>query len=492
LPALSRTTLAVALGVLLLMSELVLPPVSLAAPARRKPVAGEWWMGVYLGESKLGHVQITVAPARGLRGGGYRIRTTTWTRALALGYVQEQRVEVDEHLSRDLRPVTLKVHMGSAGKQVEVKARFHETVVEVERRAQDDVVRKSLPIPEGAHLVADVESALLGHAVAPGESLHYFFLNTVTLSLEEATARVVRRERVRHDGEEYDTVVVQTTSPTVDATSWLLDDGQPVKMVMHPGITLVRESREKALSGFDDRASEPIRDLAEQLAVQMEGSITAPESTRFLRLRLRGLPERRFVLSDARQVARIVEEGDALTVEYTVDATAAHPAPLTPAERAALLAPSAYLQVTHPDIQAKATEIVAGATSDDARIQALWAWVHGNLRIQGDIGLPRTALDVLREPVGMCRDYATLYAALARAVGIPTRVCAGIVYFRDRFYYHAWAESYAEGCWVPVDPTVAPGFVDATHIKFTQGDAATMYGAVKSIGRLHATILEQR
>jgi transglutaminase-like putative cysteine protease len=179
-------------------------------------------------------------------------------------------------------------------------------------------------------------------------------------------------------------------------------------------------------------------------------------------------------------------------VEYTVDATAAHPAPLTPAERAALLAPSAYLQVTHPDIQAKAREIVAGATTDDARVQALWGWVYGNLRIQGDIGLPRTALDVLREPVGMCRDYATLYAALARAAGIPTRVCAGIVYFRDRFYYHAWAESYAAGCWVPVDPTVAPGFVDATHIKFTQGDAATMYGAVKSIGRLRATILEQR
>ena len=428
-------------------------------------------MGVYLGESKLGYVHITVPPARGIKGGGYRIRSTTWTRALALGYVQEQRVEVDEHLSRDLRPVTLKVRMGSAGKQVEVKARFHETVVEVERRAQDDVVRKSLPIPEGAHLVADVESALLGHAVAPGESLHYFPQHGHPL-LEETTARVVPGEMPRQRG--VDTVVVQTTSPTVDATSWLLDDGQPVKMVMHPGITLVRESREKALSGFDDRASEPIRDLAEQLAVQMEGSITAPESTRFLRLRLRGLPERRFVLSDARQVARIVEEGDALTVEYTVDATAAHPAPLTPAERAALLAPSAYLQVTHPDIQAKATEIVAGATSDDARIQALWAWVHGNLRIQGDIGLPRTALDVLREPVGMCRDYATLYAALARAVGIPTRVCAGIVYFRDRFYYHAWAESYAEGCWVPVDPTVAPGFVDATHIKFTQGDAATI------------------
>ena len=49
----------------------------------------------------------------------------------------------------------------------------------------------------------------------------------------------------------------------------------------------------------------------------------------------------------------------------------------------------------------------------------------------------------------------------------PTRVCAGIVYFRDRFYYHAWAESYAEGCWVPVDPGGCPGFVDATHIKFT-------------------------
>jgi len=107
-------------------------------------------------------------------------------------------------------------------------------------------------------------------------------------------------------------------------------------------------------------------------------------------------------------------------------------------------------------------------------------------------GVRIEALDVLREPVGMCRDYAVLYAALARAAGLPTRVCAGIVYFRDRFYYHAWAESYAAGRWVPVDGTVAPGFADASHIKFAQGDGATMYGATKIIGRLRAEVLEQR
>src|SRR5947209_1869987 len=79
----------------------------------------------------------------------------------------------------------------------------------------------------------------------------------------------------------------------------------------------------------------------------------------------------------------------------------------------------------------------------------------------------------------VCLDYATLYAALARAAGVPTRLCAGIVYAQGKFYYHAWAESYV-GQWVAFDPTLYDpeqpvAYVDATHIKFAQGDVTGMF-----------------
>ncbi|MDH7571341.1 MAG: transglutaminase domain-containing protein, partial [Armatimonadota bacterium] len=474
-----------------------------AAPVVQRPTSlsaakltpGEWWMGIYLGANKLGYAHVTTALAGKNPGEGYRVRSSTFTRTAVLGYALEQHVETDEVLDGGLRPVTLHVRIVSAGKEVEVSARYRADEVELERRAGNDVLRKLIPIPAGANLVADMETALRQRQVRPGEPWRYTFLNVVTLELEEATTTAVGEERVEVDGRTHTVSVLRTTSATIDATAWLLPNGEPVKMVMAPGLTMVREPREKALSGVEAGPYDPGRDLAKQTAVQTVGSVPVPGRVKFLRLRVEGIPERRFVLSDFRQRAQITSpEGRVpLTVEYAVNAEAEAPlTALSPAERAALLQPSPYLQVDHPEIQAASRQAVGDAGDDTSRVQALWKWVHQNVRTGGEIGLARSALEVLHDPVGMCRDYATLYAALARAAGIPTRVCAGIVYFQDRFYYHVWAESHAGGRWIPVDPTAPAGFVDATRVKFAEGDVAAVYGAVKIVGRLAAEILESR
>ena len=460
------------------------------AAAGQAPRAGDWWMGVYLGETKLGYTHVSTEPAPD--GKKTRVKTETWMRAAVLGFSIEQSVDTDEVLDAALRPVSLRACIGSAGRVTEVKARFLKTQVNVERKAGDDVTTKILPIPKGANLVADADTALLNRAFHPGDVCRYTYLNIVTLALEDATTEVLRKEKVTVGGRSYDTVVTKTSSATMDATAWMLPDGRPVKVITSPGLVMVAETREVALAGNEERGYEVARDLAVQTAVQTKGALENAGETRVLKVKIAGIPEKRFVLSDYRQRARVLASGEGVTAQYTVDADAPSPAvALTAAERARWLAATSYLQAQHPEIVARAREAVAGAQDDAARVKALWAWVHSNMRSQGDIGMPRSALEVLREPVGVCRDYATLYGALARAVGIPTRVCAGIVHFRDRFYYHAWAESYI-GHWVPVDPTRPAGFVDATHVKFTEGDAVDMYGAVKTIGRLSAEILEAK
>ncbi len=79
---------------------------------------------------------------------------------------------------------------------------------------------------------------------------------------------------------------------------------------------------------------------------------------------------------------------------------------------------------------------------------------------------------------------------------MPTRLCSGIVYgdFQGKagFYYHAWAESWV-GKWVAVDPTLFDpshpvNYVDATHIKFAQGDVTQMFEMVSIVGRLKITV----
>ncbi|HEX2999935.1 MAG TPA: transglutaminase domain-containing protein [Armatimonadota bacterium] len=461
--------------------------------AKRAPRAGEWWMGISLGGNKLGYAHVAAGPAHLEDRDVYRVHTSTWTHTTVLGYSMEQRVEVEEIMRPDLHPLRMTARLGSGGKWIEVRARYLADRVEVERRAGENVVHKTLPIPKGANLVGDVDNAFLYRTVEIGETRRFTYLNVVTLSLEDATTRILRREALTIGEKHYDTVVAETVSPSMEATAWLLEDGQPVQVLAAPGMLLQRETREQALSGLEDRPYAPERDLATQTAVQTEGTLDSPREVKRLRLHITGIPERRFVIADYRQRAEVTDTADGFTVDYTVDAETESPqVALTAAERAEYLADTAYVQTKAPEIRARAKAAVGDAQGERARVEALWRWVHEHMRAQGDIGLPRSALEVLQEPVGVCRDYATLYTALARAQGIPTRLCAGILYFKDRFYYHAWAESYAGGRWIPVDTTEPPAFVDATHIKFVQGDAAAMYGAVKVIGRLRAVIREAK
>ena len=112
-----------------------------------------------------------------------------------------------------------------------------------------------------------------------------------------------------------------------------------------------------------------------------------------------------------------------------------------------------------------------------------------------NVGTPRSAVEILRSRDGVCRDYATLFTAVARAAGVPTRLCSGIVYFKDAFYYHAWVECQLtpgiDG-WYPFDATLDDDFVDATHVKFAQGDPADMFGAVRVVGQIQAEILDHK
>lgn len=83
--------------------------------------------------------------------------------------------------------------------------------------------------------------------------------------------------------------------------------------------------------------------------------------------------------------------------------------------------------------------------------------------------------DFLNARVGFCQQYATAFAAMARVLGIPSRVAVGFVpgdaqpLADGRFEFevssldgHAWPELYFEGLgWVPFEPTPGRNNPDA-------------------------------
>jgi transglutaminase-like putative cysteine protease len=116
------------------------------------------------------------------------------------------------------------------------------------------------------------------------------------------------------------------------------------------------------------------------------------------------------------------------------------------------------------------------------------AWVYREVRKQPAVSIP-SALEVLRQRVGDCNEHAVLFSALVRALGIPARLQAGIIYQEGKFFYHAWVQVYW-GSWVSVDPILNQIPADATHIRLVEGDLDRQVDLVRVIGRLMVEVKE--
>ena len=112
-----------------------------------------------------------------------------------------------------------------------------------------------------------------------------------------------------------------------------------------------------------------------------------------------------------------------------------------PAETVPYLLPSRYCQSDRLEGFVRAE---FGALQGGALAAALAAWVQANLSYQAATSSGETtALDTFGRRAGVCRDYAHLLVALARAGEIPARCVSA----------YAVAELWLDGAWHLVDAT---------------------------------------
>ena len=91
--------------------------------------------------------------------------------------------------------------------------------------------------------------------------------------------------------------------------------------------------------------------------------------------------------------------------------------------------------------------------------------------------------------MGDCNEHAVLLAALARAAGIPTRIEAGLVYLKGRFYYHAWNLMYL-GQGVTADSLFGQLPADVSHLRFATGSPEQQLDLMGIIGKIQLTVIQ--
>lgn len=160
--------------------------------------------------------------------------------------------------------------------------------------------------------------------------------------------------------------------------------------------------------------------------------------------------------------------------EQKVPVDASKTRPITDAERKAHaehLAANANV-VIDDKVKQLAAEIVGKETNPITASRRIYDWVLGNVDYWVKDPANKKASPVgsseycLSTKTGNCTDFHSLYAALSRAAGIPTRFYYGS-FFKAELdgqdtdqSYHCWLELYAPQVgWVPIDVAIADIFV---------------------------------
>lgn len=277
----------------------------------------------------------------------------------------------------------------------------------------------------------------------------------------------------------------------VELESWLDPDGMVVRATSLMGYTIERTAFEIAWNEY--RALESAgglgavldaTDVIERTAISVGVDLPGDGRLVGLAVRLLDVDLAGFDLDGERQRLR----GDTLYVDGgPAPGATGYSLPADPDDWRDELASTPLIQADDPEIRRVAAAVVGNDTDPKVAAERLAGWVHDNLDKKVTLSVP-SARQVLDARRGDCNEHTVLYVALARAAGLPARTAAGLVYVRDRFYYHAWPEVWLDG-WIPIDPTLGQFPADASHLRFVNGGLARQVELVRLIGQLRLDVI---
>lgn len=474
---------ALQMGALVRRSYLQAAPVTLAGDLARYG-SGAQWKGIYYRGEKIGFAVTQTLPA----GDGYELQEDGQIQMTLLGASTAARIRTQARVDKAfaLRSFSFSLDPGSGPVEVSGTLGDGGRRLDLTTRAAGGTRTETRSLDEPPALSLNLARRLAAAGLQPGAHLEVPVFDPATMRNSSMSVDVEAREVVRAAGRPVPAFRLRMEFAGVGSTSWVTDLGEVVREESAMGLIVVKETREQALALAVPGDLQ--QDMLQAAAVEPSGPgrIDDPRLLDLLRLRVEGVAVGGADLQGAGQTVA----GGVFEIR---DLTSAAPGPADP-EAGRHLAPEPFVESDAPEIQAEARKAVADATGPRARAERLVRHVNALIEKKPTVSLP-SAREVLRTRVGDCNEHTVLYVAMARALGIPSRIAVGLVYLHGAFYYHAWPEVYLEGparqgLWLPVDPTLNEFPADATHVRLARGGLDKQAAILPLIGRIRMSILE--
>jgi hypothetical protein len=488
-------------GMFFLLAGCLLNLSPVAHAEKEEPV--EQWMSITLGGMPLGSTWLSLKPlapagAEYQEGNRYRFEE----QMSIPGLKSETVAFLKEDFTLGRFELTFDgADMGQGS--FKCKGRMEEGKVVVMVMSEGVSSRKEFEIENKPIFLSNaVHYAVVRQGLEPGWSGEFQAFDPTMQIMGKVTARVEAQEKASALGRDFDTARVVMQFQGIEQTSWITPTGLRIRdEAMNGAAVSVLSSREGA--GTEEMAMLGalglhafMLDMAEKFQVEQKGKIHHPRQCRRLVLNIGGIEPEQVVQDEYWQRVNPTASAGEAKFQLVIDHQPEH-SPQSAESRH--LEPDLLVQSDSPGIIKQVKEIVGSSGEDEVKAQKILQWVYGNLdRSKLRLTVP-SAAEVLKSRSGDCNEHATLFAALARAAGIPTKIVAGAMYAQgflgpgtEGFYYHAWNEVFVQGKgWIPVDATLNQMPADATHLKLAEGSIGEQVGLLNVVGKLSVEIVQE-
>jgi hypothetical protein len=443
----------------------------------------EDWMGTYFQGKKLGFTRVQTRWSLQ----GIEVDSTVFFQIRSKSIDQSTTINQKTRLGPDfkLRSFSLLQEITGHRQQVEGRVEGNRLIYRIKSRGFDK--EKSIEFPPGTLPSSTFLLNLLADGLKVGQK------GTLSLFLEpfqmlvDLEYEVLRKDNLEYEGKSVETFAIKQKIEGIETTLWVAGDGSVIKETTNQGFASFKESAEVA-----QKLDEPltVSSMITMSLVKPDQPIDRSERVREIIFYLQPLRSPDLVPQDQRQkILKAEQLPNGLyraTLQVKTEPKRIASLSRWPGESMQdpkYLEDSAQVQARHPMIRALARELAGDKRNVWQVAKDINRWVHQNLA--KELVDTVTALDALHERRGECQSHTYLFTALARAVGIPTRIVNGLVYSQEYsgFLYHAWPEVYV-GEWRALDPTFGQDVVDATHIKLTEGTEEGSFRLMEFVGKL--------
>ncbi len=444
----------------------------------------EHWFGVYTNLVKSGFARMTLEDYELDDGLGYKHTMHMEMKLTTLG--SESIMTMD---NTEIADAQYRLHSFESAMKAGVVQQHSEGYVQGDQLiVTSGNQTQSTTIPPNTY--SNIASDVFAHSLsAEGESIVVRTYDAGLKTFIDSQIRFSHETPILVDGVRTMMGYYTISFKKYDSDSWMLkdipyiltDQGVPFKVNMGP-MEFRLESELLAKSNVEGI------DLMESPKVVVEGVLPDFITIQNLQLELVETPTDFQFPQDQRQYA----EADLLHIQKETISAQQQQLPFPPQIDTTNMEPylegNAWVILTDEDTKNLVNQLTSESETLWEAIVEIKNWVHLNLDKE-ITPILHTSVQILKQRKGDCKQHAILFAALARAGGIPTKLVNGLVntHGLNGLYYHAWNEVYLGDQWISLDATFNQCPVDVSHIKISEKpvwDFETVAAIYKLYGNL--------